>query len=213
MNSLESPDHESTKLRSKEPHMGGINVLVVMGVSGSGKTTIAREFARVSGWKFADADHFHTPQNIRKMTAGIPLSDSDRSPWLENLRDFLKKSAESGTRVALACSALKRNYRESMSGDQRQVRWAYLHGEFDLIMERIRRRKDHFMNPCLLRSQFESLEAPADAIRCDIRLPVTELVAHLRKAIIPELNAPCATASEVDCAAEFRRNVAQVTRR
>ncbi|EHK81846.1 gluconate kinase [Saccharomonospora azurea SZMC 14600] len=132
--------------------------LVVMGVSGAGKTTIARRLADELGWPLAEADEFHPPDNIRKMSAGVPLTDDDRIPWLEALRDWITERAETGESTIVSCSALKRAYRDLLRGARARVRFVHLAGDAPLIMERLSVRSDHFMPPSLLDSQFADLE-------------------------------------------------------
>lgn len=129
---------------------------VVMGVSGSGKSTIAVLLAERLGWVFADADSFHPPANIEKMRAGIPLTDADRRPWLRSLADWMGDQADQGASTVLACSALRRNYRDLLSG-RTEVGFIHLHGPAELIESRMKAR-DHFMPPSLLTSQFHTLE-------------------------------------------------------
>ncbi|PTL79909.1 gluconokinase [Vitiosangium sp. GDMCC 1.1324] len=143
-------------------------VVIVMGVSGSGKTTVGKRLAEVLGWRFVDADDVHPPGNIAKMTAGIPLTDEDRAPWLARLRDVVQRALESGESLMLACSALKRPYRELLTVDPRQVRWVYLHAPRELIAERLKQRRGHYMPSTLLDSQLAALEAPEDALSVDV---------------------------------------------
>jgi len=138
-----------------------------MGVSGSGKTRIGLELAARLGWTFFDADDFHPPENIGKMRAGIPLTDEDRVLWLAHLRDLLERSDARNESAVLACSALRRQFREELLRVARQLRIVYLRGEYALIEGRVRARQGHFMPPELLRSQFEALEEPDDALTID----------------------------------------------
>lgn len=129
---------------------------VVMGVSGSGKSTIAVLVAKRVGWVFADADSFHPPANIDKMRSGIPLTDADRRPWLLALADWMADQEQEGNSTVLACSALRRSYRDLLSG-RTEVDFIHLHGPAELIEARMKAR-DHFMPPSLLTSQFATLE-------------------------------------------------------
>lgn len=129
---------------------------VVMGVSGSGKSTIAVLVAERLGWVFADADSFHPVANIEKMRSGIPLTDADRRPWLLALADWMAEQDRKGNSTVLACSALRRSYRDLLSG-RTEVDFIHLHGPLELIESRMRAR-DHFMPPSLLASQFSTLE-------------------------------------------------------
>jgi gluconokinase len=134
-------------------------IVIVFGVSGAGKTTVGKLLAEELGWRFYEADDFHSPANIDKMRRGIPLRDEDRWPWLENLRELIKRSLESGENAVLACSALKRAYRELLRVSA-GVKFVFLRGDYALIAKQRRHRRGHFMNPTLLRSQFGDLEKP-----------------------------------------------------
>jgi gluconokinase len=139
-----------------------------MGVSGAGKTVVGKLLARRLGWEFHDADSFHPPANIAKMSQGIPLNDDDRRPWLESLAEAIKSWLAGSRNAVLACSALKASYQEVLLVDPEQVKLVYLKGSFQLIMERVSAREDHFMPPQLLASQFDTLEEPRNAIVADI---------------------------------------------
>ena len=134
---------------------------LVMGVSGSGKSTIAELLARSLGWQFFDADDFHPPANIAKMKAGQPLHDEDRAPWLARLSELLAREVEAGRPPVLACSALRRRYRDILLANAPGVMVVYLKGDKNLIASRMSRRSGHFMPPALLDSQFDALEEPA----------------------------------------------------
>ena len=134
--------------------------LVVMGVSSSGKSTIAEKLADRLGWQFEDGDSFHPASNVAKMSAGQPLTDEDRWPWLHAIADAIDKVADSGGRVVVACSALKRTYRDVLVHGRDDVRIVYLDGSRELIAERMAKRKNHFMPSGLLDSQFATLEVP-----------------------------------------------------
>lgn len=139
--------------------------LVVMGVSGCGKTLIGSTLAERLGGQFFDGDDFHPPENIEKMSNGTPLDDADRQPWLERLRSELLEPAleESGPIAVVACSALRRSYRDILRGESHpQPIFVYLKGEFDLIFSRMSAREDHYMKEGMLRSQFAVLEEPGD---------------------------------------------------
>jgi gluconokinase len=135
-------------------------VIVVMGVSGSGKTTIANELARQLGWEFADADWFHPAANVEKMHSGVPLADEDRQPWLNAIARWIDETRAAGRHGVVTCSALKRRYRAILIGDRPDVRLVYLEGDASLIARRIATRHEHFMPASLLASQFEALEEP-----------------------------------------------------
>jgi gluconokinase len=134
--------------------------LVVMGVSGSGKTTIADKLAKRLGWTFEDGDRFHPPSNVAKMSAGHPLTDEDRWPWLQAIADEIDRVCEAGERAVIACSALKHAYRDILVHGRSDVRIVFLEGTQALIADRLARRKGHFMPPGLLDSQFKTLEPP-----------------------------------------------------
>lgn len=148
------------------PRMGSIDaaglpsVLVVMGVSGSGKSTIGTQLALALRWNFEDGDWFHPARNIDKMHAGIPLTDEDRAPWLISIADFIDQAQLAGDHVVIACSALKRRYRAVIIGNRPDVRLVYLKGDIELIGRRVATRHEHFMPTSLLESQFEALEEP-----------------------------------------------------
>lgn len=154
-------------------------VIVLMGVTGSGKTTIGRRLAAELGWKYFDADEFHPRANVEKMRTGIPLDDVDRIPWLETLRDLIRNCLEQGENAVLACSALKQSYREYLLIDER-VKLIYLKGEYELIEKRLSERQGHFMNPKLLKSQFAALEEPEPDVQVDISLSPGEITQAIR---------------------------------
>ncbi len=154
-------------------------VLIMMGVTGSGKTTIGQLLARQLNWKFYDADDFHPPANVAKMHAGMALTDEDRQPWLESLHQLVKGLLEKKTNGVLACSALRETYREYLCIDN-QVKLIYLKGDFRLIQERLRKRRHHFMNPDLLQSQFDTLEEPQHGIIINIASPPKIIVKNIR---------------------------------
>jgi gluconokinase len=156
--------------------------VVIMGVSGSGKSTIGLALAEKCGGVFLDADDFHPPANIEKMKRGEPLDDADRAPWLAQLATLLSKS--SNRPVILACSALKARYREILSGGCGEVHFVHLSGTPEVIRARLRARPGHFMPESLIDSQFAALETPEGAVSIDIDQPVDAIVST----IIRELN-------------------------
>lgn len=156
-------------------------VLVVMGVAGSGKTTVGRALAAALGCPFADADAFHPPENIAKMAAGQPLDDADRAPWLAAIRAWIDAHLARGECAVVTCSALKRRYRDVLRPDPTRVRFLYLCGSRELIASRLAAREGHFMKPRMLDSQLADLEPPEDALTLDIALPPEKLVAEIRR--------------------------------
>ena len=142
--------------------VAGVSAIVVMGVSGAGKSTVGRLIAARLDCPFRDADSFHPKANIEKMSRGEPLTDDDRWPWLNAIAAWIAEHRAAGTTCVVTCSALKRVYRDIVSDRQRaDVRLVYLKGGFDLIAARLAARTDHFMPPALLKSQFDTLQEPA----------------------------------------------------
>jgi gluconokinase len=135
-------------------------VIIVMGVSGSGKTTIGQRLAELLNWQFGDADDFHPSANIAKMRQGIPLDDADRQPWLQALQAAIHHWLSTNTNAILACSALKSSYRQLLGQSSDQVHFVYLKGSFELIQQRLSQRQNHYMKADLLQSQFATLEEP-----------------------------------------------------
>jgi gluconokinase len=154
-------------------------VIVVMGVSGSGKSTIAAMLAHRLHWIYEDGDWFHPKANIEKMHHGEPLTDADRWPWLRAIAAWIDKTRQSGGHGVVACSALKRAYRDILIGERRDVRIVFLKGDRDLIARRIAARDDHFMPASLLDSQFAALEEPAG----DERPIVVSIAPHPREIV------------------------------
>ena len=150
-----------------------------MGVSGSGKSTVADALANRLGWRYEDGDRFHPPGNVAKMSAGHPLADEDRLPWLQAIADEIDRVCRQGERAVIACSALKRAYRDILLHGRADVRFVFLKGTQDLIAGRLAARKGHFMPPDLLASQFRTLEPPAAGehpITVSIDAPVAAIV-------------------------------------
>jgi gluconokinase len=135
-------------------------VIVVMGVAGSGKTTIASQLAERLRWRFAEGDSFHPPANVARMRDGIALTDEDRWPWLDAIAAWIDSARASGERCVITCSALKRAYRERLAGGHDDVRFVYLKGEYGLVTRRMAARTGHYMPLALLQSQFDALEEP-----------------------------------------------------
>ncbi|GAA1671402.1 gluconokinase [Glycomyces endophyticus] len=156
--------------------------LVVMGVSGSGKSTVAELLARRLGWVFAEGDEFHSAANVAKMRAGEALTDADREPWLAALRDWIGEQADAGRSTVVTCSALRHHYRDVLREASARVRFVHLDGSRDLIAERLGHRKGHFMPPALLDSQLAALEPLVegeDGIRVDVAHTPEEIVAQV----------------------------------
>jgi gluconokinase len=160
-------------------------IVIVMGVSGSGKSTTGGALARTLGWPFVEGDDLHPPANVAKMAAGIPLTDEDRWPWLDRIVDELRALSKTSPDIVVACSALKQCYRDRLApaGD---VRFVHLHGDRETIAARLATRHHRYMPATLLDSQFATLELPADAIVVDIR---DDVDTQVRK-IIAALNLP-----------------------
>jgi gluconokinase len=157
-------------------------VIVVMGVSGAGKTTVGQALAQRLQWKFADADDYHSVGNIAKMRGGIPLSDADREPWLEALHAAIADWLAARQDVVLACSALKASYRVQLLIAP-EVKLVNLHVDRELVAERLASRKNHYMNPELIESQFATLEEPASGLTLDASLSTEAIVRKIRQAL------------------------------
>jgi len=158
-------------------------VVIISGVSGAGKTTIGKLLAEELGWAFFDADDFHSAANVTKMRAGTPLNDEDRRDWIDSLRGLIADLLTVDKQAFLACSALKRSYRDQLRVSQ-DVKIVLLNADFSTISERLSERKDHFMNPELLESQFETLEsADADDLVIDASLSPDAIVERIKTAI------------------------------
>jgi gluconokinase len=151
----------------------------VMGVSGSGKTSVGKALADRLGWQFYDADDFHPPENIAKMANGMPLDDSDRVLWLAALHDLISSSLKADRPGVLACSALKEHYRQQLLNGNRDVQLIYLKGNYDLIWSRMQTRSDHYMKPSMLKSQFATLEEPVNALTVEISRSVCVIVQQI----------------------------------
>ncbi|WP_366665025.1 gluconokinase [Microcoleus sp. bin48.metabat.b7b8b9.023] len=156
---------------------------MVMGVSGSGKTTVGKLLAESLNWDFSDADDFHPPGNIEKMSRGIPLEDGDRLPWLLQLQGTIDRWLLENKNVVLACSALKASYREMLFRDKQRMKIVYLKGDFELFAPRLKTRENHYMKVDLLLSQFATLEEPENAIIIDasqqLELMLRQIKNHL----------------------------------
>ena len=155
-------------------------IVIVMGVVGAGKTTVGRLLAEQLGWEFADADDFHPQSNVEKIRRGISLTDEDRGPWLAALRDAVVRWSGEGRNVVLACSALKRRYRQELDAGP-EVRFVYLKASASLIAKRLRARRGHYAGEQILAGQFADLEEPEDAVTVDIDAAPPEIVAEIRQ--------------------------------
>ena len=151
-------------------------VLVLMGVSGCGKTTVGQRLAERIDWDFVDGDDFHPDANVEKMARGEPLTDADRWPWLRAIQQFIHERLEDENPAIVACSALKAAYRDILREDNDGVRFVYLKGSYDLIRARMEARDNHFFKPDMLASQFEALEEPTDALTVSIDQPPGDVV-------------------------------------
>lgn len=154
-------------------------VILLMGVAGSGKTTIGEMLARKLGWPFFDADRFHPPENVAKMAAGVPLEDADRWPWLARVRGNMEEELAAGRSAVFACSALKQSYRDFLLAGHPEVKLVYLKGDAELIALRIAGRSSHFMKAEMLASQLEALEEPSGGVTVDVTARPEQVVARI----------------------------------
>ena len=167
--------------------MSGLKTIIVMGVSGCGKSTVAEALAQRLGGDYFDADAYHPPANVDKMARGVPLTDEDRAGWLDTLAALLRDGESRGRTTVLACSALKERYRQVLRVSP-SVRFAYLKGTFEVIEARMKARPGHFMKSEMLRSQFAALEEPAtgpgtDVVELDVTQPVETIVDTIIRSI------------------------------
>ena len=158
-------------------------VVVLMGVSGSGKTEVGTRLAEALGGTFVEGDDYHPPANVAKMRSGVPLDDADRQPWLERLSREIGTWLDAGKTVVLACSALKQRYRDILKAGRPGVRFVHLKGDEALIRKRLDKRRGHYMPASLLESQFAALEEAGDAITVGIDAPPDAIVAEIRQAL------------------------------
>jgi gluconokinase len=161
------------------------DVVVIMGVAGSGKTTVGVALAAALGWRFVDADDHHSAESVAKMARGEPLDDADRWPWLDRLRAIIDEALQRDGKLVLACSALKSSYRARLTGADNagRVRFVYLAGPPELFRARLAGRPGHFMKATMLDSQLAALEPPADAITVAAASPVAQIVSEIRAAL------------------------------
>lgn len=153
-----------------------------MGVAGSGKTTVGELLAHELGWRFNDADAFHPPANVAKMSAGTPLTDEDRAPWLAAIRRHLEDCLARNEGAVVTCSALKERYRQVLIGGTNGIALVYLQGTREQLWARISARQNHFMKPAMLESQLAALEEPANALTLNIAPSPPELATAIRRA-------------------------------
>ena len=158
-------------------------ILIVMGVTGAGKTTIGRALATSLGWEFHDGDDLHSETNKLKMHRGIALDDSDRAPWLSALRNLIEGMLLERCNGVVACSALKQSYRDELVVDPKLVKIVYLKGSKQLLAERLRKRSGHFMNRVLLQSQLDTLEEPRDAVVTNVSAAPEAVVNEIRRGL------------------------------
>ena len=157
-------------------------ILILMGPTGAGKTTVGEILSRELGWEFADADNFHSPESVAKMSKGIGLTDEDRKPWLAALRRKIELWIAAGRDGILACSALKEAYRKELSVSP-QVKWIYLKGSFEELSQRVAARQGHYAKKELVVSQFAALEEPTDAITIDVGRSPEEIAQEIRRVL------------------------------
>ena len=160
-------------------------IVIVMGVVGAGKTTVGQLLAEQLGWEFADADQYHSAANVERIRRGIGLTDADRAPWLQSLHDAIAQWIQTGQNVVLACSALKRSYRQELASGL-EVKFVYLKGSAALIAERLRARRGHFANEQILNSQLHDLEEPAAALTVEITGTPQQIVRFIRNRLCLE---------------------------
>ena len=158
-------------------------IILLMGPAGSGKTAVGKLLAAQLSWEFADGDDFHPPTNVAKMAGGVPLTDDDRLPWLQSIRDAMLEWQAQGKSVVVACSALKRSYREllGINPNAKDVKLVYLKGSYDLLLERLHSRKGHYMKEQMLLSQLADLEEPTDALIIDVSKSPEQIVSEISK--------------------------------
>lgn len=161
-------------------------IIIIMGVAGSGKTTIGKLLAAETSFSFYDGDNFHTGVALSKMSGGTALSDDDRAPWLQAIRDHISRLKQKDEQAIIACSALKKSYRQVLRNGNNNITFIYLKGSRSIIAERIKKRTNHFMPPGLLESQFETLEEPRNAMVVDISKEPAQIIQYIIKKLSEE---------------------------
>lgn len=164
--------------------MSSPRIILILGVAGSGKTTIGRRLAAELGWPYHEADDFHSAANQDKMARGIPLDDHDRAPWLASIRAAIDDCLATGRSAVFTCSALKDQYRQVLMANTSAVSLVYLAGDPATIQARVNQRQGHYLKAGLVQSQFEALEVPANALTLDTRQPPEKLVAEIRRRLL-----------------------------
>jgi len=159
-------------------------IIILMGVSGSGKTTIGSLLARELNWPFYDGDDFHPQVNIEKMKRGVALTDDDREPWLNSIRQLIDRLILEGKSAVIACSALKKSYRDILVAGHTEVRFVFLKGDYKLIKARLENRPKHFFEKRLLKNQFEELEEPINALSVNINQELAGIVKAIKKGLV-----------------------------
>ena len=160
-------------------------IIVVMGVSGTGKSTLGQALAEHLGWRFIEADDFHPAENVAKMRSGQALDDDDRAPWLNAVNDHLRQIAKRNEDAVLACSALKQSHRRLLADGVDDLNFVHLHGDADLVERRLKQRRAHFMPAKLLGTQLAALEPPDDALALSIALPTMQQVSRVIAVLSP----------------------------
>jgi gluconokinase len=158
-------------------------VILIMGVAGSGKSTVGEKLAATLNWSFRDADDFHPPQNVAKMGSGLPLDDNDRRPWLAAIRAYIDVCLAENRGAVVTCSALKERYRTALIGDPTRVKLVYLAGDPGVILDRMKKRQGHFMKPEMLTSQLAALEPPQRCLAIDIGKTPDEIVTNILRGL------------------------------
>ncbi len=156
-----------------------INAIILMGVSGCGKTTIGHMLASRLEWEFFESDEYHSSEDVHKMSTGIPLTDEDRWPWLVRLHQVLNEHFQLKQPLVLACSALKESYRDILTGEMPGIVYIYMKGDFEIIQKRMKARENHYMKADMLQSQFDALEEPTDALIVDILCHPEEIISQI----------------------------------